>query len=151
MLPASVPFLLLFLIALPATAKSDQCRDEKGPLSGIVGAPHVSSKVCKDSAGRDALRLTFLRVNEAVFGSLIKQEHVPELIPFFGAAALIENAVSAEARDLLQSVRAPTGFSCVGFRFGNHAKPEQATELEWRSFDIRPVSPSGEQSGAYGQ
>ncbi len=30
MRPASVPFLLLFLIALPATAKSDQCRDEKG-------------------------------------------------------------------------------------------------------------------------
>ncbi len=90
------------------------------------------------------MRLTFLRVNEAVFGSLIKQEHVPELIPFFGAAALIENAVSAEARDLFNRFGRRQAFRASAFDLAISAKPEQATELEWRSFDIRPVSPSGD-------
>src|SRR5690242_10359343 len=63
----------------PSAAQAASCTAKYSPLGGIPNMPPVREQVCTSEADHADLKISFLRLSEAVAGSLARKQPIGEL------------------------------------------------------------------------
>ncbi|MDX2203617.1 MAG: hypothetical protein NW223_12770 [Hyphomicrobiaceae bacterium] len=135
----AIVFCIAPYAAIPSHA--NDCSVQQRELGGVKGAPTVASTACPVAAGStERFHVTFLRLNEVLAGALAMGEVLPEITPFFGDKGLVANPVAEEIETIFKRFGRKQVFDAKGIGLVMNARGVARSELEWRSFEVRPQS-----------
>jgi hypothetical protein len=77
----------------PSAAQAASCTAKYSPLGGIPNMPPVREQVCTSEADHADLKVSFLRLSEAVAGSLARKQPIGELESILKGMTVAENDV----------------------------------------------------------
>ena len=132
------------LLASLLPAKAAGCAMGYRELGGVQNMPQVREHVCplgNDDTSK-TLRITFVRLDEALAGNLILDERTPELEQLFGDAKLVKNEIAAELESLYRSfahkVVVPARNISLDVTVG---APRGGETLDFKSAKLQSVNP----------
>ena len=122
-----------------AQGQAGKCTPQYRELLGVNGLPEMLEQDCA-LGGAQGLRVSFVRLNEPLVGSLVLHEPVPELQSLLESAVLVDNDVAGELtrifRQFAKKVVEPAGN--VTFTIN-----VRAPGAPWRSVKLPAVNARG--------
>jgi hypothetical protein len=115
------------------------CSTNFRELGGVADFPVVRSYVCTigDNVAQPSLRVTFMRLNEPLAGSLAKREPIPELNQVFGETNVIANEVFKELEALFKEFGHKDVMNAESIEFALAVKAQTTNGAwEWRGIRL---------------
>jgi hypothetical protein len=131
------------LLVLAAGANAEECRPTDDVLAGNSKLPVVRKYVCGPAS--QAIEVTFLRLNEAIIGSLLRDEKIPGLEFLWKDAIIAETEPAIESRTLFEKFGRVSTFAAEDAEMAITSGVGQAQD---QSVKLSTLSPGAFPSGS---
>ncbi len=133
------------VLLFPSLANADRCTLRQRALSGtesLGDLPKIDSYYCTSGSGK-TIRITFLRLGEAMAGNLAMDEAIPELAPVYGNYTLLDNDVGKELTNIFRSYARkqvfPVDTVALSLRKLEASRPDEDSPNKWKSVLLQSI------------
>jgi hypothetical protein len=150
LIAASIPKMLFPFVAIgflgagaalaPSAADAASCTARYSPLGGNPNMPPIREQICTSEADHTDLKVSFLRLSEAVAGSLARKQPIGELETVLKGMTVAENVVFKALTTIFDKFGHPVTYPADSVRLVLNVKAaSQGAAPGWKSVELPPA------------